>query len=55
MILVIDVGNTNTALGVYEDEKLKINWRVTTRQQTSDELGLILKNLFDCEGLIEPQ
>ena len=54
MILVID-GNTNTALGVYEDEKLKINWRVTTRQQTSDELGLILKNLFDRRGLIEPQ
>lgn len=51
MILVVDVGNTNTALGIYEGDKLKINWRVTTRQQTSDELGLILKNLFDCEGL----
>ncbi|HHY14255.1 MAG TPA: type III pantothenate kinase [Thermoanaerobacterales bacterium] len=51
MILVIDVGNTNTALGVYEGEELKYNWRVTTRQQTSDELGLILKNLFDCEGI----
>ncbi|MBI3013926.1 MAG: type III pantothenate kinase, partial [Candidatus Tectomicrobia bacterium] len=38
MLLVMDVGNTNIALGLYEGENLLIDWRAVTRQdQTADE------------------
>ena len=48
MLLVIDVGNSNTVLGVYEGEKLLHHWRVwTDRQKTSDEYGVLLRNLYD--------
>jgi type III pantothenate kinase len=48
MLLVIDVGNSNTVLGVYEGEKLLHHWRVwTDRQKTSDEYGILLRNLYD--------
>jgi len=48
MLLVIDVGNTNTVLGVYEGERLLHHWRVwTDRQKTSDEYGILLKNLYE--------
>ena len=37
MILVIDVGNTNIVLGVYEKEELVANWRITTQNnRTAD-------------------
>jgi type III pantothenate kinase len=51
MILVADVGNTNMVLGVYKDSKLLINWRVSTSRQTSDEIGMMLRNLFEYEHL----
>jgi type III pantothenate kinase len=48
MLLVIDVGNTNTVLGVFEGEKLLHHWRVwTDREKTSDEYGILLRNLYD--------
>ncbi|MBP2673427.1 MAG: putative transcriptional acitvator, Baf family [Deltaproteobacteria bacterium] len=48
MLLVIDVGNSNTVLGVYEGEKLLHHWRVwTDRQKTSDEYGILLRNLYE--------
>jgi type III pantothenate kinase len=48
MLLVIDVGNSNTVLGVYAGEKLLHHWRVwTDRQKTSDEYGILLRNLYD--------
>jgi len=51
MLLVIDVGNSNTVLGVYEEEKLLHNWRVwTDRQKTSDEYGIMLRNLYDASN-----
>lgn len=47
MLLVFDVGNTNIVLGVYEGEKLLVNWRVSTdRQKTADEYGMLIHNLF---------
>lgn len=47
MLLVIDVGNTNTVVGVYEDEKLITNWRLSTeRNRTIDEYGILFRNLF---------
>lgn len=52
MLLVIDVGNTNTVLGVYEGERLLAHWRlVTAHQQTVDEYGILARNLLDLAGL----
>jgi type III pantothenate kinase len=52
MLLVIDVGNTNTVLGVYEGETLLHHWRVwTDREKTSDEYGILLRNLYDASHL----
>ena len=48
MLLVIDVGNTHTVLGVYEGKKLIHHWRVwTDREKTSDEYGILVRNLYD--------
>ena len=52
MIFVLDVGNTNTVLGVYEGDILKYHWRVeTNRNKTEDEYGMTIKSLFQYEGL----
>ncbi|MDD4239039.1 MAG: type III pantothenate kinase [Desulfotomaculaceae bacterium] len=52
MILVFDVGNTNIVLGVYEERELVANWRLSTnRHRTSDEYGIMLKELFGVAGL----
>ncbi len=62
MLLVLDVGNTNTVLGVYslkQEEgalagELLAHWRVTsTRTQTVDEYGVLFRNLFSMRR-IEP-
>ena len=46
MLLTIDVGNTNTVLGVFRREELIAHWRLTTaRLQTVDEYGVTLKEL----------
>ncbi len=47
MILVIDVGNTNIVLGIYEKRELLHHWRIhTNRSSTVDEYGVLLLNLF---------
>jgi type III pantothenate kinase len=52
MLLTIDVGNTNTVLGVFRGEELIANWRLTTaHQQTVDEYGVLTRNLFTLAGL----
>jgi type III pantothenate kinase len=52
MLLTIDVGNTNTVLGVFREEELIANWRLTTaRSQTVDEYGVLTRNLFAIAGL----
>jgi type III pantothenate kinase len=52
MLLTIDVGNTNTVLGVFRGEELIANWRLTTaRTQTVDEYGVLTRNLFALAGL----
>ncbi|MED4968164.1 type III pantothenate kinase, partial [Heyndrickxia coagulans] len=41
MLLVIDVGNTNIVLGVYDKDELKYHWRIqTVRDKTEDEYGM---------------
>ncbi len=47
MLLVIDVGNTNTVVGAYEGDQLITNWRLSTeRNRTIDEYGILFRNLF---------
>ncbi|NBP91731.1 MAG: type III pantothenate kinase [Actinobacteria bacterium] len=48
MLLAIDVGNTNTVLGVFEDGALVASWRVKTdSRDTADELALQYRALLD--------
>jgi type III pantothenate kinase len=63
MLLALDVGNTNTVLGLYQlaneaadpaaSPEMVANWRITTPSsvQTSDEFGVLLRNLFQLKGL----
>lgn len=52
MLLTIDVGNTNTVLGVFRGDQLIAHWRLTTaRAQTVDEYGVLTRNLFSIAGL----
>lgn len=61
MILVVDIGNTNIVLGIYQNRELAYHFRLsTTRQSTVDEYGVMIFNLFrmsdisvkDIEGVI---
>ena len=52
MLLVIDVGNTNTVLGIYEGAHLVDSWRIwTERDRTSDEYGILMRNLFSSRAI----
>lgn len=52
MLLVLDVGNTNTTLGLYEGDQLKFNWRLTSeRHRTVDEYGIMCRTLLQLAGL----
>lgn len=52
MLLAIDVGNTQTVFGLYDDKKLMHMWRVSTNKtDTSDELRLKIKQLLDAESI----
>src|SRR5580765_559220 len=54
MLLVIDIGNTNTSLGVFDGEALVAHWRLTTaRSRTADEWGVHARNLFSLANLDE--
>lgn len=52
MLFVIDVGNTNIVLGVYEGKNLVYHWRISSdRAKTDDEYGMLIRNLFMDKGL----
>jgi type III pantothenate kinase len=52
MLLAIDIGNTQTVLGVFEAETLRADWRIATRRDaTADELGVLLRSLLPEAGL----
>ncbi len=51
MLLVIDVGNTNTVIGAMDGDRVVQNWRVTTTPRTTDEFGLLLLQLLGHRGL----
>ena len=51
MLLAVDVGNTQTALGLYAGDELADHWRLATeRSTTADELGVLLGGLLDFEA-----
>lgn len=48
MLLVVDIGNTNITLGVFENEDITATFRITTKiQRTSDEFGILITNLLN--------
>ena len=52
MLLAIDVGNTHTVLGLFDGAELRADWRIGTRKEiTDDELGVLLRALFQERGL----
>jgi type III pantothenate kinase len=52
MLLAVDVGNTQTVLGLFEGERLADSFRLATdRSRTGDELGVVLGSLFELEDV----
>ena len=52
MLLALDVGNTNTVLGLFRGAELVVHWRLTTaRDQTVDEYGILARELFTLAGI----
>jgi len=48
MLLAIDVGNSHITLGLFDNGNLTKTWRLRTiREQTSDELGILMRNLYE--------
>ena len=51
MLLTIDVGNTQTHVGLFSDQDLKAGWRFATeREKTADELAVLLEGLLRLDG-----
>src|SRR2546423_10705838 len=51
-LLAIDVGNTQTVLGLFDGDELREHWRVATEaERTGDELGLLLRGLVDLSAV----
>jgi type III pantothenate kinase len=56
LLLVVNINNTNTSLGIYDGERLVKHWRVRTEpHRTEDEIGLLLRNLMVLDGLAREQ
>ncbi len=52
MLLAVDVGNTHITLGFYNGIKPYCHWRISTyRRGTADEYGILLRQLFDSQGI----
>lgn len=52
MLLVVDIGNSNIVLGVYDGDRLVRDWRIATdKGRTSDEYGILTLQLFAASGI----
>ncbi len=52
MLLALDIGNTNTVLGLFDDSRLIHEWRIRTEvNMTTDEYAITLRSLFSVEGV----
>jgi len=53
MLFVVDIGNTQTVLGVFQGEHLVRDWRIgTDKSKTADEYGMLIQNLFSAVDLL---
>lgn len=56
MLLALDAGNTNVTIGAFDGERLVARWRLRTiHEQTADEWGVLMRNLFNLASLDESQ
>jgi len=56
MLLLIEVGNANTKIGVCQDSRLLVSWRLTTRrEQTADEYGVFIRTLLATRGIAQQE
>ncbi|HEU5319211.1 MAG TPA: type III pantothenate kinase [Methylomirabilota bacterium] len=56
MLLALEVGNTNTKIGVFDGDRLLVSWRLTSRrEQTADEYGLFVETLLRTRGIAAQQ
>ena len=52
MLLVIDVGNTNTVIGIFDGDNLACDWRIRTEKDTTeDEFNILVTSLFAQRGI----
>jgi len=52
MLLTFDIGNTTVAIGLFREKDLVRHWRISSdREKTSDEYGVVLRNLFSFDGV----
>ena len=48
MLLTIDVGNTNTVLGIFDGDQIVEHWRIATDPvRTADEIAVVLQGLLN--------
>lgn len=56
MLMVVDVGNTNIVLGLFDEDRLIQSWRLTTdKSRTSDEYGILIHELYSRERVPQGQ
>jgi type III pantothenate kinase len=56
LMMGIDIGNTNTVIGLFEGKKLVRHWRMRTEDdKTADEYGLLLWSMFQAAGMPQPR
>jgi type III pantothenate kinase len=52
MLLVIDVGNTNTVIGIFDEDELLFNWRIRSdKNMTEDEFNVLIRSLLKEEDV----
>ena len=54
MLLTVDVGNTNTVLGVFDGDQIVEHWRINTDpDRTADEIAVLLRGLLEHSSLVK--
>jgi type III pantothenate kinase len=51
LLLVLDVGNTNAVVGIFDGDLLTGHWRLSSVERTCDEAGILMRNLFALAGM----
>jgi len=52
MVIVVDIGNTNIVIGIFQKDKMAAHWRISTlRNKTHLEYAVLLKELFELANL----